>query len=257
MNLFDKIAYSGKTKIITLPSGLKVEIREANGADEELLSNNSAALNGMNLVNYIASVCKKTIEGPDKNFLIEEVLSFKVLDLYYATLQSRMLNFGNLLEFKDICQNAQCAKELEITHDLEEFCGNLEDPNYKPKNEYAIKKYPTSDTHSVFTWMGSEFRFKHLTREMEMKTLNIPATESNKNTPLIARELEAKKDSEWVKLTFFSMFSAKQMAELRRKVAELDPLFAPYIEVICPHCRTHQLFNLFNIRDFYYPGESL
>ncbi|MFR4338542.1 MAG: hypothetical protein ACLT33_11415 [Lachnospira pectinoschiza] len=76
------------------PSGYFYEIREQNGADEDILSNPVDARTLMNLTKFISAIVVKTDFTAKGKLSIEDALALPVNDRYAIIIQSRIFSLG-------------------------------------------------------------------------------------------------------------------------------------------------------------------
>lgn len=256
--------FKGATQTITLPDGQIVEIRESNGEDDSYLSSmrtEEEADNG--LMGYLSNVITMDVTTKAK-ILPDELNNWKVNNINYVLLAQRILNHGKDLVFKHSCINTHC-KDSEHTYednlelynqDLSKAISLINVPNelhrlYEGKDKFAIRPYKTGkEPYHTFSIDGYYFRFKFLTTNLSKNYKN---KITNKNTPLLLRELEVKINEEWQIIKSFNGFSSKLMAKLRTEVKAEDDDFNPITYITCPSCETKQGVLILGLPDFYFP----
>lgn len=254
------IFLGGNTDII-LPSGNKVTIREPNGEDEEMMSRMSDSKDGSNFINYLASIIEKDY-ALDAKPLPSQIMEWPMADKYYLLFAQRVIHSGSNLNFTHLCQNGDCANEhpegFPIEQDLNEFDGELGNPDYKP-GPNQIKPYPGGGARQIqFTLAsGRKLRFKILNSILENKQLAITEAGVTRNLPVSLRELEEEVQGKWVLVTQFRSFSRPEMAAIRKKVLESESTFEPVIHINCPYCKTHNIIHVMGIPAFYYLEEMI
>ena len=252
--------YTGKRLKVKLPSGHTVTIREQNGNDDDIISTVSDALNGVMLSKFLAEII---IDQDVKQGMLtyEDIKKWKVNDVYYLILKSRIHSLGNILEFKVVCQNSNCRKENAFEEDLSIFDTNLE--NYKPLsvedpkyNPYRIKPYIKGKNmgETITLPSGKIVRFEYLTVEGEYFYGLYTQENLSKNKELIVRNLSLNIGSEeWQPIANFAIFSPIDMRAIRNSLAELETIFEPMMECTCPHCKNSTAVSLMKQPDFFFP----
>ena len=88
-----------KTTTFIVPSGAEYEIREQNGEDEGVLSNQADAQKLMNITKFLAGIIvHSSVTGGACS--VKQVLEIPLLDRYAIIFQSRIFSLGNTLEFE-------------------------------------------------------------------------------------------------------------------------------------------------------------
>jgi len=89
-----------RTFRFTGPSGFEYEIREQNGADEDILSNLSDMKTLMNLTKFIAAIVIRTNATPNGKLTVDDALNLPVNDRYAIIFNSRIFSLGEEVEFE-------------------------------------------------------------------------------------------------------------------------------------------------------------
>lgn len=249
--------YSGKLTTHTLPSGRIITIREINGNDESVLSSMSSAMEGDNFHKFISNL----IVDENKVHTVEELLEWPISDVWALIYKARVINHGPTLEFKNQCQNPMCKHITEYEEDLRIFDKTLFELNGEkiPENyvepESCLKPYPAKGNLVEFTINSQTFRFKLMNGAIQKASIANQATDTNKNTKLIQRQLEVNKNGEWEKVLTFHPYSVRETAIMRSKVDEFDIMFNPTIEVTCGNCKQPAVVEVMPLPSFFWPGE--
>lgn len=265
--------FEGELHQFALPSGRVVTTREPNGDDEEILSKKSLTASGDNILIYMASIIvEDSIDG--KNPTKDKIAAWKTRDKYYFLLMQRILTYGHDLIFKYAFQNDDTNTMVEIQEDLRIF--TLPDYIWKeqkadPNNEdqmmevvvdvkrhaSACKSYIDENASMVeFEIDGLKFRFKHLDTNLESVAL-ASTEEVTKNSKLRDRHLEVLENNLWRPVTYFKQFSSKQVAQMRKKVLELDAEFSPQFIIASTNGNYKDIIDVFTVPTFYYPEEMM
>lgn len=251
----------GWKREFTVPSGFKYTIREQNGADEDILSNPSEAANMMNISRFLAGIIVDTDYTPNRLMTPEEVHNLPVLDKWAILFNSRIHSLGNTLEF-EYDWGKENGGAVMYEQDLEDY---LFDYAETPTQEILLSKmdaipyYPLgkqSRDIEFETSRGHKFRFDLLTSHGEVYLSTLPLEKRTKNQSLIARNLRLEVDGNWEKVTNFSMFNVKEMAEIRGKVGSIDPLFKGTTKLVNPsYPDLTAEIQIVSAHDFFYLGE--
>lgn len=250
----------GYKRTFTAPSGYKYTIREQNGADDDVLSNPSEVAGLMNISRFLAGIIVDTDYTPNRLMTPEEVHNLPVLDKWAILFNSRIHSLGNILEF-DYDWGKEGGK-VAYEQDLEDF---LFDYAEIPSEEILLSKkdaIPFYPNGKVFTDIdfttsrGNHLKFDLLTTKGEAYVMSLPLEKRTKNQSLIARNLRLEVEGRWDKVTNFSMFSVKEMNEIRRTVSSLDPTFYGTTTVVNPsYPDMVGSVSLLSAKDFFYLEE--
>lgn len=251
----------GHLREFTAPSGYKYTIREQNGADDDVLSNAAEASTLMNISRFLAGIVVKTDYTPNGKLTAEDVHGLPVLDKWAILFNSRIHSLGSTLEFEFDWGKEGGGKET-YEQDLEEFLFNYaETPNEEEllSKSDAIPYYPMGKkfTDLEFTTsQGHNFKFDLLTSYGQVHVAQLPLEKRTKNVMLTVRNLRMEVDGKWDKVTNFSMFSVREIAEIRNHVNSMDPTFQGTTKIQnsrYPDMVTE--ISLLQANDFFYPGE--
>lgn len=253
----------GKLKELVLPSGYKATIREQNGNDDDIISNQATARDLTNMNMFISSLIIETDLPFSVNgkLSIDGVRNMLLRDKYFILFSSRIHSMGNLIKFT-YDWGTEEGGNIEYTDDLNNFVWdyNKEMPEQGDKDFYAYRILPYSHDlaykkfeHQLSS--GKQVRFKFLDGHSELYLMKLPIDQQTKNTELKARELEQKIDGEWKKVENFMFFSKRDMAELHKVVGDLDPNFNGITELENPLTREIIKFPIISAKDFFYPVE--
>lgn len=242
------------------PSGYSYDIREQNGQDEEILSNQFDAKNLMNLTKFIAGIVVHTDFTESGKLLVNDVLKLPLLDRYCILINSRIFSLGPELTF-----SYQWSKDDVVTYeqDLNEFVFDYSEipseEELKAKPD-AIPFYPcgksVKEPHEFSTTSGKLIRWQHINGEGEIFLLNLPETQRTRNSELLARKLEFFVEGNWEKVTNFSLFSMKDMAEIRKEILSNDPIFAGLTPIENPITREVTKYPIMAAPSFFYLTED-
>lgn len=237
--------YQVQTHTFVAPSGRTYTIREQNGQDEEVLTNIGEIKKFMNLNNFLQGIIMSTSEKQGK-LTLQEVMDLPILDRNCIFLQSRIFSIGEEVEFSyrwpDLQEpeNGEKYREIEYIQDLNEYLFDdysardtitEEELLAKPK---AIPFYPDyKQGFLVFDLKsGKKIRFKLADGNSELFLMKVPDNEKTRNTDLFMRNLELNVEGKWERVGNFSLFSTKDMREIRKYVRDYDPTcdLTSYIE---------------------------
>ena len=250
--------FSGQTTTVQLPSGRVVDIRETNGADDELLSNLADVKDSTNIVKFLTSIIVKD-HTLDRAPQAGEVMNYHLNDKWYLMLKQRILNRGSQLVFNYKCQCDKCKDKpaVEYTEDLTPFDGDLSKVDYQPKDT-QIMKYPLGLelVREFRTSSGHLLRYDIMTSIHEKKQLDLTDKEQTRNSILTLRNLKVKNGEEWTTVTNFAFLPSKIVSEVRGDVKKNDPEFMPLVSGECP-AGIPFVLSLWGIPDFFWPGEEI
>jgi hypothetical protein len=247
----------------TLPTGRVLSFREQNGDDDEILSRIGDSESGDGVTKFVQAIVKQEA-GKSKNFSLNEIDLWPIRDKYALLIKSRIQSLGPKVEFKHTC--SKCKKETAVEEDLSIFDWDFKQPFPNPKldpeaytaHSKACRPYNMSllkEGHIYLTLSsGKEVRYKYLDGAGEKIILATAKEDLNLNLQLTARGLEWKNENnKYQKVERFNIFSAKDMADIRRSYNNLDPAFEGISELPCQHCKQIDLVNIVMQPDFFFP----
>lgn len=253
----------GKQKKLTLPSGYYVVIREQNGADDDIISNQATAKDLTNMDIFIAALVLETnlpfaVNGKLTSKLAENLL---LRDKYFIMFASRIHSMGNIVKFEfDWGQDNGGLQKY--SDDLNNYVWDYStpmpektDPEYY---EYRIEPYDHALAYNdieVTLESGKVIRFNFLDTKAERKLMKLPLDQQSRNTDLRARNLMQKGEEGWQKVENFQFFTKKEMIDIHKIVSEYDPPFQGLTELENPIDKSIIKYPILSTRDFFYPVE--
>ena len=261
--------YQVQTTSFIAPSGVEYTIREQNGQDEEVLTNLAEVKRYMVVNNFLQGIIQKT-SFKNGQLTLQEVLDIPWLDRQCILFKSRIFSIGEILEFSwkwpGMKNGKLVTNTVEYEQDLNEYLySDYSSPQSITDEELASKPLaipfymvcPEDDGYFYLTLKsGKQIRFRRLDGNSELYIVKLNPSEQTRNTSLIARNLELKIDDKWERVYNFSLFSVKDMQEIRKSVSQLDPDFAPVTEITNPETEEVQEINLLTLSSFFFPGED-
>lgn len=250
-------AINGETLIVNLPDGKSwVEIREQNGADDDLLSNRIRAEKLMNFCDFISSIVIKTNYTDNGKLTPEDVAKMPVLMKYVILVKSRIHSLGQTIGFRYRWPDG-------FEENYEEDLGQLVFGDYHnvPEEEFLSKELaipfyddlPEDGYHYLTTQRGTELRWRNLDTDGELHLIST-MEEGKKNDSIKARKLEFKSQGAWHKVYNFSTFTPKEMVEIRKDISLKDPEFTG--NIVIESSKGHKsYYNVMGATSFFYPGE--
>lgn len=245
-----------RTKDLILPSGRKVTIREQNGEDDEVLSNASAAEEGMSINNFISVIVVKDSKTGGK-LTPDDVLAMRLRDKYYILIAARIFSLGDTLRFTykwpDMDKPTPYMENLNIfIWDFHKPFPDMESDEYK---ESYIKPYMVDELHHIQTLStGKIIRWDYADGYSEKFLLELSHTDRTKNSELYARRLSIKHGEEFIEVKTFKSFSPKEMLEIRREIELLDGSAEMSTEIPHPQKKGVSLMHpIIASEDFFYP----
>lgn len=243
----------------TTPSGHHVKIREQNGADDDILSNPVEASTLMNISRFVAGIVVECDYNDTKKLTADQAHSLPALDRYCILFNSRIFSLGETMEFEyDWGEN---GGKVTYEQDLREFLFDYsttptaEELDAKPN---AIPFYPERDSIrdlAFTTESGKELMFDLMTARGEAWVANLPLEKQTKNMIFVARDLRLKVNDKYEKVTNFSLFSMKDMRDIRNNILAVDPIFMGITEIENPVTKERAEVSVVAMKDFFYPGE--
>lgn len=220
------------------PSGHSFTIREQNGEDENILSNPVDIKTLMNLTKFISAIVVNTDFTTSGRLTVQDTLELPLLDKYCILIQSRIFSLG---------------EDLDITYDWPktgkvEYVENLSNYIFSDYSTPPTESELDSKPHAVPYYVmgkqlkdiditlasGKKVRFDILNGNGEQYIINLPEAKQTRNNELIARNLRLEVNGVFEKVSNFSSFSVREMAELRKIVKSLDPVFDGLTELENP-----------------------
>lgn len=246
---------------VNLSQNSWVVIREQNGEDDDIISNPTRVGTGEAFADFLRSIIvdySKNLADANGSLTSKHIFNHWPVNYKYILLYaSRIHSLGNMLVF-EYDWGIEGVPPQEYEEDLNDFL--LEDYAEVPTEEelnskpYVVPMYPNEDLiYFINLKSGKKVRYRKLTLKGEAQIVNLPQEKRTKNCELIARELELDVLGKWEKVENFRLFSIKDMVEIRRSVAENDPVYDGMNGI--PHPQTNVLmpFYVLGIKDFFYP----
>jgi len=245
-----------RTKDLICPSGLKVTIREQNGDDDEVLSDVSAAKEGMSINNFIAAIITKSSLKAGR-LTPEDILAMRLRDKYYILIASRIFSLGNIFTFDYTWDEEE--KPFGYEEDLLRYFWDFHKPFPTPEDkEYSpllIPPYPINEPEHIQTLSsGKVIRWDYSDGFAEKFLFELPLNERNRNAELKARRLGLRApDGTFTIVQKFTAFSPKDMSEIRTEMDKLDS--SPDLTTDITHPKTKEKLNipLITNQDFFFP----
>lgn len=247
------------------PSGYKYVIREENGADEEIISNQAAAKNFMNVTNFISAIVVSTDATDNGKLTPSEALELPLLDRYVILLKSRIFSLGDKVPFSFIWPGEQIPIHYE--QDLNELL--LEDYSNATESEAlekpeAVPMYKDRELLRKINFKGYELnlssgkkvKFDLATGVTEKYAAMLPEEQNTRNSELLARNLHVEISGKWEKVEQFSLFSVKELAEIRSSIHEIDPLYSGLVDIENPKTGEKLKYPIFGAPRFFFLTEA-
>jgi len=253
------------TKKFIVPSGAEVTIREQNGEDDSILSNVGLAKKGEHIHTFIQGLIQEHSEF-GKRPTLKEVSGFRIADRIVILLQSRMFSLGSEFKFLYQWQEGDKVNKTTYVENLERY---LLDYGKKDWEEGELEKIANEDPYVILPCKlpgkdisfespitGNQYVMDYLTGTNEKELTEIGEDNMNINVMLTIRNLKIIKEDGVTPITNFSMFTAKEMAFLRKQVTVYDPAINPVTEVVHPTNKSVvEFLPIMDIPDFFYPAE--
>lgn len=250
-------------KSFTAPSGNIYTIREQNGHDEDILTNIHDINSFMHLTNFIQAIVVSS-SRKEGNLSVQDVLNLPVLDRYAILFQSRIFSIGNFMEFNYTWPNGET---FEYEEDLENYLLPYGELDSLPKEQleallkdkpHAIPAYPKPELEKgivIELESNKRVKFDLLDGNGEIYIAKLKDNEASRNSELIARNLCLEVDGRWERVYNFSLFSVKDMRQIRSWVHGYDPSFNPMTEVENPSTGEKTMIPVLASTSFFFPGD--
>lgn len=245
-----------QSKKFFLPDGKTwVVIREQNGEDDDIISNPVKAEDLSNFSEFISRIVIDT-NYTASGKITEEVARKMPVNLHYAIIMhSRIFSLGDTFNFS---YNWADGMNVEYEQDLKELVFN--DYSKAPTEEellakpYAIPYYPLMEQKLFYCDLPSGKKVRYHLLDVQGEAMMMNTQVKTKNLEIKARGLELEVNGVWEKVQNFSLFSVKDMAFIRKSMAETDPVYLGYIDIEHPITKIKQLFSVMGVPDFFYMG---
>lgn len=225
------------------PSGYSYTIREENGEDEEILSNQADVNGGLNIAKFLTAIIVATDFTESGNVTLDEVLDIPSLDRSLILFRSRIFSLGkNVPFYYDWTQGRgePTLYEQDITELIYDDYSNevsLEEKQQKPG---ALPFYPDREIARAIKFKDYEFeltsgkriKFDFMNSRLEQKF--IESDKQTRNTSLLCRNLCLLVNGTWEKVQRFHLFSVKDMAEIHECVQAVDPYWNGLADITNP-----------------------
>lgn len=257
---FNQMETTLRTFTFIAPSGHSFEIREQNGEDEEILSNQADARNLMNLTKFIAGIVVSTNFTTSGKLLVKDVLDLPLLDRYAILFQSRIFSLGNMITFEYTWSK---DNKVQYEQDLREFL--FDDYSKAPTEEEldakpdAVPYYPNitqAKDNELKLSSGKIVQWDYLDGNGEIFLLNLPDNKKTRNSDLLARNLRLNVDGKFEKVTNFRLFSVRDMAEMRNGILSQDPIFQGLTDIENPSTGEVTKYPILAAPTFFYLTEA-
>lgn len=253
----------GQLKELMLPSGFMVKIREQNGNDDDIISNQATSSDLSNFNIFLSSLIIWTdLPFAVNNKLTAELIKKLLLrDKYFILFASRCHSMGNLVKFDYDWGKTEGGK-LTYTEDVSRYLWDYSKPMPEVTSddffEYRIKPYEVENPYGLQERTlegGKKVRFRLMDGHSESWLMGLPIDQQTKNTEIRARGLELLVESKWEKVENFMYFSKKEMSSLRNVMKEVDTQFSGLTDLENPATGQTIKYPIISVQDFFYPEE--
>lgn len=253
------------TKTFIGPSGYSYTIREENGEDEEVLSNQADAINLMNITKFISRIVIATDFTERGKLSIEDTLNLPIRDRYVILIQIRRFSLGDSLDFAYTWPLESTPTYYE--QDLSEFVfddySKVDEKALESKPE-AIKPYEDLELLKALKFKGYEvtlstgkhIKFNLMDGNAESWAMQLAPENQTRNMELLARGLQLEVNGKWDNVQQFSLFTVKEMAEMRSIVHRIDPIWPGTTEIENPRTHEKDQFPILGAPHFFFPAEA-
>lgn len=255
-------AMYGRTKKLTLPSGFLVTIREQNGHDDDIISNQALAKDLANINTFISTIVVET----DLPFAIGGKLNLAgvkkltLRDKYFIIFSSRIHSIGNEIAFEYDWGQDNGGK-VKYTDDLNNFIWDYtkEMPTEESSEYYPYRLLPYSfnpyEPQELTLSSGKVIRYNCLNGDAEAYLMKLTVDKQTKSTELKARGIQQQVEGNWVNIENFLYFTKKDMTEIYREVNTKDEDWKGVTELENPISGEPIHFPIIATPDFFFPAE--
>jgi len=240
------------TTSFTGPSGKVFQLREQNGADDELLSKMATAKDRLGILNQFLAGIIQSI-GDEKPVTVNMVRGLKLRDKYAILIQNRILSLGPTMKFEYKWDNTNAPSEY--AEDLTKFVWDYTKPfpEVGDKDYYYQRLKPYSSTDGVIelTVGKKVFRADFLDGNSEIAIFE--ESEATINSELVARNLRIKSNDIFETVVNFAELSSRELAIIRSEIDKLDPVPTADVNIENPFTAVSEVSPLLAIRDFFFP----
>jgi len=262
---------------ITLPSGGWVIIREQNGDDDGIVSNASLQKDASSINLFVAAIVAYSplAKNKDNMLTLDEVLSMPVRDKYAIIIKSRIFSMGNLLEFTYIWDDSEGIPD-NYEEDLMRFIWDYSsdfphEPKDKDYDAERVATYKVKPDVEGWIYMDTQgkvglnvnalspdpnykrLKFKLLDGFAERKLLVMGESGMSINTKFQMRELHTFIGGIWYKVESFKSFKPKEMATIRKVIADYDHEYEGNSIITNPRTDASVVIPLMSIPSFFFP----
>jgi hypothetical protein len=245
---------------LTLASGRKITLRESNGEDEGILSAQSEAESGRNIPGYLSRVIVDET-GWKNPYTAADIMLWHLNDKYQAMVASRIHSLGAEMKFKWEFEENKNVFHI-MSEDVSKFNWDFSKGNPPKEGEEGyeverIKPYPLGMQTVVELMLTSkkQVRYTILNTLGEKKALEKSKDSINRNDTMVVRNLEwLNEQNIWQVVENFSIFSSREMKEIRADIEKNDPAYYMRVEITSPKGATSYV-PVIHFADFFFPGE--
>ena len=257
-----ELAY-GRTLTFKLPSGYSVTIREQNGNDDDILTNNVTSKDMTNFNIFLASLIVETDLPFANNGKLTAATAAKILvkDKYYIIIMSRIHSMGNIVRVT-FNWGKEDGGKVTYEEDLNRYVWDYDkpfpeegEPEYdKERIEPYLIPNPYEE-QEITLQSGKRLKFNLYNGISETTMLKLPADQISRNSEIKARNLMEFIGGVWVKVENFESFKPKDMSELKKLINLADPPFKAMTDLENPNTKEVVEFPIMGTTDFFYPEE--
>ncbi len=244
-----------------LPSGYTCIIREHNGEDDELITTEKHLLDGTSIHRYVASIIQ--LHGYYGNGVtLKQVKEMPIRDIYTILIKSRIFSIGEIIEFSYTFSDDE--DEQLFREDLRRYIHNYESDFPKEGEEgydkYKLEPYiddPYENDIIIKLTSGKEVKMNYAQGQAETHMALLDSEKRNINQELKARNIQFKSPdfSDWKTVISFSVFSKKDMQQIRTALRKVDPPLAIITDLEDPKNGNIHEVNVAGLQDFFFPRD--
>lgn len=248
---FDQVSGSSRELYLCSP-GKKVVIREITGEDEDILTLMRDQEDGTAISKFVA----KVIVSPQTT--VDQINKWRVRDKYLILFEAFRLTYGDVFKFE---YTFDSGDQFEFEENLEKYIWDFSNkgmesyPGRGDSKFFSERLTPYMDNNDKVEFKlssGKIVGFEYLTGELESASLMVDQNQRSINDELRDRNFYIKQDAVYHRIDNFRVLGAREMAEIRKKIQEVDPPWPALITLENPKNRKVEKVSIFRIPDFFF-----
>jgi hypothetical protein len=250
----------GQTKELLLPSGNIVTIREQNGDDDDILSNQVLQKDLSNQNKFIQGIVIKADTTSGK-LSDSDIANMLLKDKYFIMFASRIHSIGDIVNFTYDWKEFGGIQEYDddINKYIWDFSKEYPTKDSKDYNQYRMEPYTAdaSETQHMTLESGKELTFECLRIKDEQAMLKLTKVDQTINRELLQRNLKLKMSGgQFETVKNFRFFTKRDMVKIHKTVNSVDSPFMPITKIESPDENVAPvLYPVIGSNNFFFPEE--